>query len=218
MEKSFLAVEASKRVMDICSMTNVIPVLTVTNLEDAIPLANAITGGGLPVLEITLRTENALHVIKEINRSTEALVGAGTLITKKDVKNAVAAGAKFGVSPGVTEDLAQACEDEGLPLIGGVSSASEAMKMLERGYELMKFFPAESSGGVKALKAIGGPLPQVSFCPTGGISVENATGYLAQDNVVCIGGSWMANSSLIKAKDWEMIHDLASEASRIGTR
>ena len=218
MKVSISARDSSKKLRDLCSMTSVIPVLTVKNIDDAIPLAETITRGGLPILEITLRTDKALQVIEKICKLTNTLVGAGTLINRKDVQNAIAAGAKFGVSPGVTDDLVSACEDEGLPLIGGVSSVSEAMRMFERGYDLMKYFPAESSGGVEALRAIAGPLPQISFLPTGGISSHNAEDYLAEDNVVCIGGSWIATASLIKEKNWERIYNLASEAAKIGKR
>ncbi len=210
--------DSSRFLNDLCSMTKVIPVLTFNSVEDAIPLTEATTGGGLPILEITLRTVNSLRIIKRISEETKVLVGAGTIITQKDVKNAIDAGAKFGVSPGVTQDLINSCESEGLPLLAGVSSVSEAMKMLERGYDIMKFFPAESLGGVKALRAIGGPLPQISFCPTGGISQDNAKDYVIEKNVACIGGSWIATSDLIDSKNWEKIHNLALDASKIGKR
>ena len=143
------------------------------------------------------------------------VVGAGTLLTPGDVKNAVAAGAKFGVSPGATDTLLKACEDEGLPLLPGAATATEAMALLERGYTAMKFFPAEASGGAPALKAIGAPIPQISFCPTGGVSLKNADDYLSLPNVMCVGGSWVAPGDKVKSGDWDGITELAKEAAAL---
>jgi len=208
--------DACKRNREICEMAPIVPVLVVENAADARPLAEALVAGGLPALEVTLRTEAALEAIAEMAKVKGGIVGAGTLITPTDVKNAVAAGAQFGVSPGVTDELIAACEALGLPLLAGAATASEAMQMLARGYDLLKFFPAEASGGAKALKAIGAPLPQISFCPTGGVSLANAGEYLGLSNVVCAGGSWVAPKNLVAAGDWAGIESLAREASRLG--
>ncbi|MBN2740854.1 MAG: bifunctional 4-hydroxy-2-oxoglutarate aldolase/2-dehydro-3-deoxy-phosphogluconate aldolase, partial [Rhodobacteraceae bacterium] len=140
---------------------------------------------------------------------------AGTLLTPADVKAAKAAGAKFGVSPGATERLVKACEDEGLPLLPGAATASEVMKLFEMGYDVLKFFPAEASGGAPAIKAIGAPIPQVSFCPTGGVSLKNANDYLSLPNVLCAGGSWVAPDNLVQAGDWAGIEALAAEAAAL---
>jgi 2-dehydro-3-deoxyphosphogluconate aldolase/(4S)-4-hydroxy-2-oxoglutarate aldolase len=179
-------------------------------------LAEALVAGGLPALEVTLRTPAALEAIRAMSEIAGGVVGAGTLITPADVKAAKAAGAKFGVSPGATDSLIKACEDEGLPLLAGAATATEAMAMLEKGYDLLKFFPAEASGGAPALKAIGAPLPQIDFCPTGGVSLANANDYLSLPNVICAGGSWVAPADLVNAKDWAGIETLAREASQLG--
>lgn len=201
---------------EICSQCKVIPVLSITEIDDAVPLARALVEGGLSVLEVTLRTPNALEAIRQISYLKGVIVGVGTLLSRQDVENATKVGAKFGVSPGITEELVIACEDNGLPLLGGVSSVSDIMKMLDKGYDLLKFFPAETSGGVAALQAINGPLPQVSFCPTGGISVINAREYLTLKNVICVGGSWMATPQMIQNKDWSKITDQAHFAASLG--
>jgi len=208
--------DASKRNREICELAPIIPVLVVNDASHARNLAEALVAGGLPVLEVTLRTPAALEVIAEMAKVKGGVVGAGTLITPADVKAAVAAGAKFGVSPGATDSLIAACEAEGLPLLAGAATATEAMKMLERGYDMLKFFPAETSGGAPALKAIGGPLPQISFCPTGGVSTSNANSYLSLPNVVCAGGSWVAPADLVAKGDWAGIEALARAASQLG--
>jgi 2-dehydro-3-deoxyphosphogluconate aldolase/(4S)-4-hydroxy-2-oxoglutarate aldolase len=171
--------------------------------------------GGLPVLEVTLRTPAALEAIRRMAAVPGGVVGAGTLLTPADVKAAKAAGAVFGVSPGITDTLVAACEAEGLPLLGGVATVGEAMRMLERGYDAAKFFPAEPNGGVPALKAFAGPLPQMGFCPTGGVSVGNAPAYLALPNVLCVGGSWVADPKLVRAGRWDEIEALARAASQL---
>jgi len=208
--------DACKRNREICELAPIVPVLVVDNAADARPLAEALIAGGLPALEVTLRTPAALEAIAEMAKVKGGVVGAGTLITPRDVENAVAAGAKFGVSPGATDDLIAACEALGLPLLAGAATATEAMQMLARGYDLLKFFPAEASGGAPALKAIGAPLPQISFCPTGGVSLANATDYLDLPNVICAGGSWVAPKNLVAAGDWAGIEALAREASQLG--
>jgi 2-dehydro-3-deoxyphosphogluconate aldolase/(4S)-4-hydroxy-2-oxoglutarate aldolase len=193
----------------------VIPVIVVEDAETAAPLAAALVAGGLPVREGTRRTPAALEAIRRMAAVPGGVVGAGTLLTPADVKAAKAAGATFGVSPGITDALVAACEAEGLPLLGGVATVGEAMRMLERGYDAAKFFPAEPNGGVPALKAFAGPLPQMGFCPTGGVSVGNAPAYLALPNVLCVGGSWVADPKLVRAGRWDEIEALARAASQL---
>ncbi|MDF1873384.1 bifunctional 4-hydroxy-2-oxoglutarate aldolase/2-dehydro-3-deoxy-phosphogluconate aldolase [Vannielia sp.] len=209
------AQEASEQTRKICALAPVVPVLVVDDAAHAAPLARALVAGGLPALEVTLRTPAALDVIREMAQVEGGVVGAGTLLTPADVKAAKAAGATFGVSPGATDTLLQACEDEGLPLLPGAATASEAMRLFERGYRVMKFFPAEASGGAPALKGIGAPIPQISFCPTGGVSIKNAMDYLSLPNVICVGGSWVAPKTLVETGDWEGITALAKEAAAL---
>lgn len=207
--------DASQRAAEICRLAPVIPVLVVEDAGRARGLAEALVKGGLPALEVTLRTPCALEAISEMARVEGGTVGAGTLITPEDVHRAVEAGARFGVSPGATDRLLDACEEAGLPLLAGASSATEAMRLLERGYSTQKFFPAEASGGAAALKAIGGPLPQISFCPTGGVSLANARSYLTLPSVLCVGGSWVAPADKVAAGDWAAIEALAAEAAHL---
>lgn len=199
------SIEAEK----ICTLAPVIPVLVVHDPAIAQPLAKALVAGGLPALEVTLRTPAALEVIAEMAKVEGGVVGAGTLLSPKDVTDAIAAGAKFGVSPGATDTLLTACEAADLPLLPGAATSTEVMRLLERGYRVQKFFPAEANGGAPALKAIGAPLPQVRFCPTGGVTPANAPSYLGLSNTLCVGGSWVAPQALIDASDWEGITDLA---------
>jgi 2-dehydro-3-deoxyphosphogluconate aldolase/(4S)-4-hydroxy-2-oxoglutarate aldolase len=205
--------EASVRSREICNLAPVIPVLVVEDAAYAVPLAEALVAGGLPALEVTLRTPAALDVIRAMASVEGGVVGAGTLLTPDDVRAAKAAGARFGVSPGITDTLVAACEAEDLPLLGGIATVGEAMAMLERGYDVCKFFPAEANGGAKALKAFAGPLPQMNFCPTGGVTPQNATDYLALPNVLCVGGSWIASNDLVKAGDWSGIEERARVAA-----
>lgn len=205
------SIEAEK----ICTLAPVVPVLVVKDPAIARPLAEALVAGGLPALEVTLRTPAALEVIAEMAKVDGGVVGAGTLFTAKDVTDAVAAGAKFGVSPGATDMLLEACEAADLPLLPGAATSTEVMRLLERGYSVQKFFPAEANGGAPALKAIGAPLPQVRFCPTGGVTPANAPTYLGLDNTLCVGGSWVAPQALIDAGDWEGITDLARTAAAL---
>lgn len=207
--------EQSRRAAAICALAPVVPVLVIEDLAHAKPLARALINGGLPALEVTLRTPIALDVIRAMSEIEGGVVGAGTLLTRQDVKNAKAAGATFGVSPGATDRLIEACEDEGLPLLAGAVTASEVMALLERGYNVQKFFPAESSGGAAAVKSIGGPLPQVGFCPTGGISLSLAKSYLSLANVLCVGGSWVATKELLMTNNWDAIEALAAEAAAL---
>lgn len=215
-QMTLTAQDACKMNREICALAPIVPVLVVNDASTARSLAEALVAGGLPALEVTLRTPAALDAIRAMSEVPGGVVGAGTLITPADVRAAKAAGAKFGVSPGATDSLIRACEDEGLPLLAGAATATEAMAMLEKGYDLLKFFPAEASGGAPALKAIGAPLPQISFCPTGGVSLSNAMDYLSLSNVVCAGGSWVAPSDLVAAGDWAGIEALAREASLLG--
>jgi len=207
--------DASKQARELCNLAPVIPVLVVDDIAHAEPLARALLAGGLPVLEVTLRTPVALGVIAAMRDVPGGIVGAGTLVTPEDVLAAKEAGAKFGVAPGATDSLLQACEDADLPLLAGAATATEAMALLERGYDVQKFFPAEASGGAPALKAIAGPLPQISFCPTGGVSLKNAAHYLALPNTLCVGGSWVAPQKLVAAGDWGGIEELARQASKL---
>lgn len=200
---------------ELCTLAPVIPVIVVRAPDHAVPMAQALVAGGLPVLEVTLRTPCALEAIRAMADVEGGVVGAGTLLTPADVKAAKAAGARFGVSPGATDSLVTACEDEGLALLPGAATATEVMALLERGYTVQKFFPAEVSGGAPALQAFGGPLPQVSFCPTGGIGLGNAGDYLSLRNVLCVGGSWIAPDALVQAGDWAGIERLAREAAAL---
>lgn len=204
--------EQSQKALEVCRLAPVVPVLVIDDLAHARPLAEALVKGGLPALEVTLRTPCALDAIRAMSQVPGGVVGAGTLLTPADVKAAKAAGATFGVSPGATDRLIAACEDEGLPLLPGAVTASEIMALLERGYTVQKFFPAEQSGGAAFLKSIGSPIPQVSFCPTGGIGPRNASDYLALKNILCVGGSWVAPKDAMARGDWAEITRLAAEA------
>ena len=199
----------------IMRLAPVIPVIVIDRVEDAVPMAEALVAGGLPVLEVTLRTPVALDVIRAMAEVEGGVVGAGTLLTPADVKAAKAAGATFGVSPGATDRLLDACEEYDLPMLAGAATCSEVMALMERGYTVQKFFPAESNGGASALASIGAPLPQVSFCPTGGITLAKAPEYLKLKNVLCVGGSWVAPKALMQAGDWAGIEKLAAEAAAL---
>jgi 2-dehydro-3-deoxyphosphogluconate aldolase/(4S)-4-hydroxy-2-oxoglutarate aldolase len=207
--------EASELNARLCALAPVVPVLVVEDAGSAADLARALVAGGLPALEVTLRTAAALDAIREMAAVPGGAVGAGTLLSPRDVEQAKAAGATFGVSPGVTDALLDACEANDLPLLPGTANPSDVMKLLDRGYTVMKFFPAEVNGGVAALKAIGAPIPQAKFCPTGGISLKNAASYLALPNVLCVGGSWVAPKEMVTAGDWAGITALAREAAAL---
>jgi 2-dehydro-3-deoxyphosphogluconate aldolase / (4S)-4-hydroxy-2-oxoglutarate aldolase len=204
--------QQSVKAAAICRLAPVVPVLVIDDLAHARPLAEALVQGGLPALEVTLRTPCALDAIRVMAEVPGGVVGAGTLLTPADVKAAKAAGATFGVSPGATPRLIAACEDEGLPLLPGAVTASEIMALLELGYTVQKFFPAEQSGGAAFLKSVGSPVPQVSFCPTGGIGLKNAMDYLCLKNILCVGGSWVAPKDAMARGDWAEITRLAAEA------
>lgn len=192
----------------------VIPVMVIENVADAVPLARALVKGGLPVLEITLRTKAALECIRAIIAEVQgAIVGVGTVLDGKKLKETEHLACAFAVSPGSTPHLLDAAEDMIIPLLPGSATASESMALMERGYRFQKFFPAEPSGGAAYLASLASPLPQVSFCPTGGITLESAPRYLKLANVITVGGSWMVPKKLIEAKDWAAIETLACEAA-----
>lgn len=192
--------------LEILSKTPVVPVISLDAASDAVPLARALAAGGLSVIEITLRTAAALDAIRAIVNEVETVVvGAGTIVEPAQLSAAIGAGARFAVSPGYTNRLLDAAEASEIPLLPGVASASEALGLIERGYQLAKFFPAESAGGVGFLSSLASPLPQLKFCPTGGITRQNASRYLELKNVLCVGGSWMAPKDRISARDWDSI-------------
>jgi 2-dehydro-3-deoxyphosphogluconate aldolase/(4S)-4-hydroxy-2-oxoglutarate aldolase len=199
----------------VCALAPVVPVLVISDAGRAGALARALVAGGLPALEVTLRTPAALDAIRAMAEVEGGVVGAGTLLTPADVKAAKAAGARFGVSPGATDRLIAACEDEGLPLLPGAATASEIMALLEKGYTVQKFFPAETIGGAKAIGSYASPLPQVRFCPTGGIGLANAPDYLRLPNILCVGGSWVAPKEMVETGDWSGIERLAREAAAL---
>ena len=191
----------------------VVPVIVIKDLGHAVPLAKALVEGGLNVLEITLRSPVALEAIRTISGEVEgAIVGAGTVINAEQFVDAADAGAKFVVSPGLTEEVVRASRDHLLPLLPGVATASEIMHGLSLGLKTFKFFPAENIGGAPAIKALGGPFPQVSFCPTGGVSAKNLQTYLSLPNVICAGGSWMVPSDLNEADAFARATTMAREA------
>lgn len=208
--------DASHKTQELCRMAPVIPVLVVDDAAHAKPLARALVRGGLPVLEVTLRTASALEVIAEMSSVDGGIVGAGTLLTPEDVQSAKDAGARFGVAPGATDRLLSAAESEALPMLPGAATASEAMQLFERGYDMLKFFPAQAAGGPDLLRGLSGPLPQIRFCPTGGIGPSNAESYLNLPNTVCVGGSWVAPDRLVQSGDWAAIETLARAASQLG--
>ncbi|MFF8190027.1 bifunctional 4-hydroxy-2-oxoglutarate aldolase/2-dehydro-3-deoxy-phosphogluconate aldolase [Streptomyces bobili] len=207
----------------VLDLAPVVPVVVVVDVADAVPLARALVAGGLPAIEVTLRTPAALGAIREIAGAVpDAVVGAGTVITPDQVTACRAAGARFLVSPGWTDALLTAMRASGLPFLPGVSTTSEVVALLERGVREMKFFPAQAAGGTAYLRSLAGPLPQARFCPTGGIGPDNVPEYLALPNVGCVGGSWMVPADAVAARDWARVEELARAASRLtragGTR
>ncbi|CAL9435870.1 bifunctional 4-hydroxy-2-oxoglutarate aldolase/2-dehydro-3-deoxy-phosphogluconate aldolase [Streptomyces sp. enrichment culture] len=201
----------------VLDLAPVVPVVVVDDLADAVPLAKALVAGGLPAIEVTLRTPVALDAIRAIAGEVPgAVVGAGTVVTAEQVAEVMAAGARFLVSPGWTEALLEAMRASGAPFLPGVSTTSEVVALLERGVREMKFFPAEAAGGTAYLKALAAPLPQARFCPTGGISPASAPEYLALPNVGCVGGSWMLPKDAVAGRDWGRVEALAREAAALG--
>lgn len=204
---------SSSSVLDLAP---VVPVVVIEDAADAVPLARALVAGGLPAIEVTLRTPAALDAIRAIAGAVpEAVVGAGTVITPEQVGEAVAAGARFLVSPGWTDVLLEAMRASGVPYLPGVSTTSEVVALLERGVREMKFFPAQAAGGTAYLRSLAGPLPQARFCPTGGVGPDTAPDYLALPNVGCVGGSWMLPADAVATRDWARIEGLARQASEL---
>lgn len=202
--------------LEIMRASPVIPVIAIERLDDAVPLARALVGGGIRVLEITLRTPHGLAAIRAIAEQVpQAIVGVGTLTQPEEFAAARDAGAVFGVSPGLTPALVQAARASGLPLLPGVMTPSEVMAAREQGFRQLKLFPAVPAGGVGMLNAIAGPLPDVVFCPTGGVAPDSAAQFLACPNVACVGGSWLTPKDALRAGDWERIEGLAQAASAL---
>ncbi len=202
--------------LELARLGPVIPVIVLQRVADAVPMAEALVAGGVRVLEVTLRTSVALEAMAAIARAVpEAVLGAGTVRTPADARAARDAGCRFAVSPGYTPAIGQACRDAGLPLLPGVSTASEIMAANDDGLQFLKFFPATAAGGIPMLKALAGPFPDVSFCPTGGITPETAPQFLALDNVKVCGGSWLTPAAAMEQRDWARITQLAREASAL---
>ena len=199
----------------IAALAPVVPVLTIERTADAVPLARALVKGGLPVLEITLRTEAALAALAAIAAEVpDAVVGAGTVLQPRQFDDVTRAGARFAVSPGCTPTLVTAARAAGLPFLPGIQTVSEAMVLAEQGFGLMKFFPADVAGGLAWLKAVAAPLAGLRFCPTGGVGADTAQTYLSLANVACVGGSWVAPSDAVAAGDWVRIERLAAAAAK----
>lgn len=202
--------------LELASYGPVIPVIVLQHVDDAVPVAQALVDGGVRVLEVTMRTTVALRCIEAIARAVpQAVVGAGTVRCAADARAALAAGSCFAVSPGYTELLGATCREIGLPLLPGVASASELMAAQDGGHDFVKFFPASAAGGIPMLKALAGPFPDVSFCPTGGITPQNAREFLALPQVKVCGGSWLTPQDAIQARDWSRIKRLAQEAAAL---
>ncbi|MFW5451415.1 MAG: bifunctional 4-hydroxy-2-oxoglutarate aldolase/2-dehydro-3-deoxy-phosphogluconate aldolase [Methylophagaceae bacterium] len=208
----------SKTIKEIMNSSPIVPVMVINKVEHAVPLAKALVKGGITVLEITLRTEAALESITRIKAEVpDAIVGAGTIINIETLNKAIAAGAEFIVSPGTTDKMIDAALATGVPLLPGVANPSEAMRLLEKGITEMKFFPAEAAGGIPMLKSIGAPIPQITFCPTGGVNQKNVKDYYSLSNVACVGGSWMCAANLVDDENWDEITRLSVEAIELAT-
>ena len=206
----------TKKIDDIFHNIPVIPVLSLNNFDDSIGVAKALINGGLNVLEVTLRTDYGLQAIRELKQAfPEAIIGAGTVTTPAQFENAVEAGADFILSPGHTMELLKLGSESDIPTIPGISTPSEAMLAMEFGFNRLKFFPAEALGGVNFLRSLNGPFPQLKFCPTGGITINNVSQYLSLSNVFCVGGTWLTPNKLIELKKWKDIQILAVEASTL---
>ncbi|CAN7558875.1 2-dehydro-3-deoxy-phosphogluconate aldolase [Rhizobium leguminosarum] len=208
--------EKTEKLLSILKLQPVVPVLIVDDVKTAVPLARALVAGGLKAIEITMRTPAALEAVRAVAAEVEgAEVGAGTILNVAHWEAAVAAGSKFIVSPGTTQELLDAAADSDVPLLPGAATASEVMALREEGYQVLKFFPAEQAGGAAYLKALSSPLAGTLFCPTGGISLKNANDYLSLPNVICVGGSWVAPKELVATGDWAGITKLAAEAAAL---
>jgi 2-dehydro-3-deoxyphosphogluconate aldolase/(4S)-4-hydroxy-2-oxoglutarate aldolase len=210
---------ANLTALDVMTDAPVIPVIVLDDIAQAVPLARALVEGGIRMLEVTLRTPQALACIEAIASEVPgAVAGAGTVRSTADAKAAAQAGARFAVSPGYTSEIGAACRDAGLPLLPGVATSSDILRAQADGFSELKFFPAQQAGGAPMLKAFGGPFHDVRFCPTGGVSAANAREYLALPNVVCVGGSWICPADAVKAGDWARITQLAKEAVALRNR
>ena len=207
--------EAERTTVELMRLAPVIPVLVIDDAATAVPLAEALVEGGLPVLEVTLRTPAALEAMRAMADVKGAVVGVGTALDGDDLRRARDAGARFAVSPGYTEALGRVAREIGLPLLPGIATSADIMRARDGGYTALKFFPASQAGGPAMLKALGGPFADAVFCPTGGVSAESAPEWLALDNVLCVGGSWVAPKDLVRAKDREGIRKLAAEAAAL---
>lgn len=199
---------------DILKASPVMPVLVIENPDQAVPLALALVAGGIRTLEVTLRTKAALDAVRAIRAAVpDAIVGVGTITRVTDIAASIKAGAQFGVSPGATPALLSAARAGAWPFLPGVMTPSDVLSAMEQGYDAMKFFPAEAAGGIPMLKSFAGPFTNIRFCPTGGIDLAKARDYLKQPNVTCVGGSWLAPATAMKANDWGTIEQLAREAA-----
>ena len=207
----------NERMLEILSLAPVVPVLVIEDAAVARPLAQALVEGGLPVIEVTMRTPHALAAIEDIRKHVDgAVVGAGTVVSPAMARDCVDAGCEFLVSPGTTASFLKVASKVDIPTLPGVVTPSEAMALAEEGFETVKFFPAEAAGGVDYLRALASPLPHITFCPTGGIGATQAADYLALPNVAAVGGSWVAPRVAIANGDWERIRDLAAQAAALG--
>lgn len=214
-----MSTTATPTMGEICRLSPVVPVFKVSDVDSAVNVARALVRGGVPVIELTLRTSAALDAIGAIAQQVpEIMLGAGTVTTPDQVHLAVQAGARFIVSPGSPTELQDAVLDAGIPALLGAATVSEMMALAARGWRTMKFFPAEAAGGAGLLSSVRGPLPDLQFCPTGGVNLANAAGYLALPNVACVGGSWLTPEAAVRAEDWATIEQLARESSRLRDR
>ncbi len=201
------------KIMEILQISPIVPVVVIENIKDAVPLAQSLVEGGIPIIEVTLRSSCALEAIELIAKNVPKMrVGAGTILNLTQLEQAQNRGAEFLISPGLTIKLLEHAKKKTMPLIPGVSSSSEVMQALELGYSALKFFPAEYCGGVKLLNAFNGPFKGVKFCPTGGISADNMRSYLNLENVLCVGGSWLTPKDLIQNKEWDKITEICKRA------
>ncbi|WRB22618.1 bifunctional 4-hydroxy-2-oxoglutarate aldolase/2-dehydro-3-deoxy-phosphogluconate aldolase [Helicobacter pylori] len=201
------------KIIEVLQISPIVPVVVVENIKDAVPLAQSLIEGGIPIIEVTLRSSCALEAIELIAKNVPKMcVGAGTILNPTQLEQAQNRGAEFLISPGLTIKLLEYAKKKDMPLIPGVSSSSEVMQALELGYSALKFFPAEYCGGVKLLNAFNGPFKGVKFCPTGGISADNMRSYLDLENVLCVGGSWLTPKNLIQNKEWDKITEICKRA------
>ncbi|WRC72476.1 bifunctional 4-hydroxy-2-oxoglutarate aldolase/2-dehydro-3-deoxy-phosphogluconate aldolase [Helicobacter pylori] len=205
------------KIIEVLQISPIVPVVVIENIKDAVPLAQSLIEGGIPIIEVTLRSSCALEAIELIAKNVSKMrVGAGTILNPTQLEQAQNRGAEFLISPGLTIKLLEHAKKKDMPLIPGVSSSSEVMQALELGYSALKFFPAEYCGGVKLLNAFNGPFKGVKFCPTGGISADNMRSYLDLENVLCVGGSWLTPKNLIQNKEWDKITGICKRALALG--